>query len=481
MPCIYSASYADLERSGREAANQLKGAVSNKNAAGEVVGCTSFWTDEIRPHAPFALELTSLEAQGGNPVAFNQSGVKFKVPRATDGLYKSAVAHKRVGIFSYSVVEDRKVLATGDNAAYWIGGWGFAASPLIKITTSEGQDICNPRSGLADYIQNATNVASDQQMHEAIHLFENADGTEDVAKLQAYSRNSSIVYHPMGFSKDRFTGKVLLMSTLYLAGAAIEVNFAAKEALYIVPGQSSGAPVYVRPDGLSDAALQARLDAGWQPSLLQDSDLKASIEAMVFGVEEEERADLISRPIDQLWEEVKEIRKVVPSPVNGTAGEAYEYEVKFTEQHLIGRYTLVARTASSLRANQPFNFGGVVDVDTKIQQPIIKSAGVIFGTSVRMPMRPDIYLREYAYAAHGFARIPRGKFINQLCWQVDVQDPDHTGGADHLVIEEVILPVLFEAGVFTPESPTVDLRVFLHYHRFLRMREGGIISRYVRL
>ena len=417
---------------------------------------------------------------GGNPVNFGARGVRFRIPRQTDGLWKSSVSQRHPGICYVSApnAEGARVLATGAAAAHWINAAGFAASTSIKITTGEGQEICNPRSALADYIHDTVGIESDRQLWKETHRWETHDGSDDVAKLQAYSRDSGVFSHPMYFSKDQYTGKALLVAPMFLAGAAVEVDFAAKEALYKVPGMPVGTPVYVRPDGVSDAELQARLDAGtWFPIALGDSDLKASIDAVVFVVEEEERLDWLARPVDQLWQEIKEIRKVVPSPVNGTAGEAYEYEIKFSEQHLIGRYTLVARTSASLKNNTPFNFGGIACPDTGVQGLIIKSAGVNFGASMRVPKRSASQLNELAHSIHNAARLPRGsaKQILQICFQADMSDPDHTGGADHIVLEEVTIPLELVSDVFTRESPTVEIRLMLHMHRFLRYREVSML------
>ena len=483
MPPQLSSTYADLEHTTKEAKCFLQSAVSAKDKDGNVVGCTSFWSDEVKPHAPFGVELLTLDAQGGNPVSFGAKAVKFKVPRGADALWKASVAQKFVGICSLITNADgSRTLATGDAAPYWINAVGIAASPVIRVTTGEGQELCNARTDIMDYIKDSTNVESDRQLRVASHRFENADGSDDVKSLQAYSRHSSIKTHTMAFAWGDWTGKALLVGCMFLAGVGFEVDFAPKEGLYVVPGQACGAPVYVRPDGVSDAELQERLDAGtWRPVQLQDTDLKASIDAACIAMEEEERADLCSRPVDQLWEEVQVIRKLIPSPVNGTAGEAYEVDIKFTHQHLISRYTLVARRAISLKGNTPFDFGGIRDVDTGIQAPIIKAIGVDFGATMRIPMRDSVYLTEIAPKFHGAARIPRGKHINQVCFQLDMQDPDHTGGADALVVEDITLHTLVDPAVFTPESPTVEALLMLHYYRFVRSREGGMISRFVRL
>ena len=483
MPLMYPASFADFEIDSKEAKCLLQGAKTGVDADGNVVGPPTSWADEVRVHAPFAIE-DSTRPASGNPVAYGASGVQFKLPRQTDGCYKSAIALERVGICAVRTNADgTDELLTGAAAPYYINGYGCASTPQIRLTTTELQDICNPRSAKADWIKYCVQTESDKQMHEAVHVFELPNGDDDVAALQAFSRNTSTVYHPMGFSKDDLTSKALLCCVNFLAGGMFVVNFERKEALIALPGGAKpNVRICVRPNGASDAELAVKLASGaWKPATLQDTDLKATVEVALVGIDDDERADLMARNVDQLWAEVEEIKKVVPAPPLGTAGASLEYDLSFTKMHVYGRFALVAQRAEASKGNTPFDFGGVRDPDTGVQRDIIQAAGVNFGQSTRIPMRPSIWLREYKPTSSGAARVARGKFIYHLPFCLDMADIDHTGGPDLAVVDVTTIPMLIDASTFTPESPTITLHVFLHGWRWLRYREGGVISRFQRL
>jgi hypothetical protein len=330
---------------------------------------------------------------------------------------------------------------------------------------------------VCDWIKDTTNQPSDVQMHEGTLRFELPNGGgDDVAALQAYSSTARTVYHPLGFTFNDFTGLILPMAALYLSGAGLDVDFLAKEKAVVKP--KSAAPnmeVCVRPPGVTDEAIEA----GFKVYPLADTDLKCVVETTCVQMEDEEAEQLQAGGFEQVVADVRVIRKVVAKQELGDNG-MQEFDLKFTTPHMIGSYTVVARPAEQLAANQPFKFYSAVDAISGLPVPPIASMSITFGSSVRLGERPSVYFRELQHANH-CARIARNQFIYKQHWCVDPQDANFSGGPDHQQIDEVTLGMKLDSRNFTPQSPTLEVLLILESRRLVKYRGGGATLRFVRL
>lgn len=465
MPASTPTVHADMDMSTKEAQEFMAPYDDKEHTV------PTFWAWEHKPHAPFGFEHALIEAMGGNPVAFNSSDVKFRIPPAADGVWKGAFAAQLPGLVGvYRDEEGELRVARGADQPHWVN---FAALNLIKSTklyTADGTELLSrPRE--ADFVKEVCNTPSDRAMPVGSFAFLTPEGDDDVAALQAHSRAPRTVYRELGFSHNDFTGLVFRNAAVYLAKAGYQVDFEAKEKMVRVPEGAPKMTVCVRPRGATDADIEA---GRVRVAELSDNDLKCRLELKVVILTEPERDEWTKKAFTQIVSDVKMYRKKVNAPAVGEFDDAtLEYEYRLMGSHVTTHYSVLARPSAKDKANQPFHFWGSRDAESGLVEPPIRSMGIDFNNSERLKPREAAYFTNWEHRQHSACVPPRNIPIYGYHLCVDPQAPDHTGGPDHKIIEGVNFRMLIESSCFRTSS-FVEVFVLLWGMAAIRYCAGGL-------
>jgi hypothetical protein len=219
---------------------------------------------------------------------------------------------------------------------------------------------------------------------------------------------------------------------------------------------------------------------GRQITLLQDSDLQATVEANGIYLENDERNKFGKGVFTQLVDELQ----VIPAQAYYAAAGASEAtpSVKINPRmqfnNVVMEYITVVRREGSDVSQNYFDFSGPVDPASGLTLDPLREIGVRFNNTPRVATRTAKYFRlVQPYQYH--TNVPKD-FI--YVWSY-AKDPENglqpSGGANHTRLENVNIEYHLEPRLFSPENPNAEVITFGRSKNLLTFKFGMIHKKLV--
>jgi len=431
----------------------------------------TFWRHVHEKHTPFGLEPVEFDVQASQP-RFNGTA-KFKFPRQGDLAWHTYARFDLPGIVG---VKDGKVLR-GFDAPYWHPSTGFRL--LREATLTIGSNVIDSFTSTFLYVWEALTHKHGKKMREMIGCY---DTTEE---YQAASKRSQELWVPLPFSYCRESALAMPIVSLSFHEMVLELDFCSRNDAIL---NANGAQVFIRPDGMTDDEIEASLDPstgnmnarGRQISVLQDSDLKCTVECNLVYLENDERNKFGKGTFTQLVDELQ----VIPAQAYYAAPGATETtpSVKINPRmqfhNVIMEYITVVRREGLDNVNY-FDFSGPVDEASGQVLDPLREIGIRFNNTPRVSTRSAKYFRlvqPYQYHTnvpkdHG----PNKEFIYVWSYCKNPEDGlNPSGGANHTRLENVNIEYHLNPRLFSPNSPNAEVITYGRSKNLLTYKFGMI-------
>jgi len=431
----------------------------------------TFWRHVHDKHSPFGLEPVEFDVAASQP-RFN-GAAKYAFARQGDLCWHTYAHYQLPGLVG---IKDGKVMR-GAEAPYWHPHTGFRLTR--QATLAIGGNVIDTLSDTYLYIWEQLTHKPGKKLGEMIGSF------ETVEEQQAWSKRSQHLWVPLPFSCTREAALALPVVSLSFHQMFVELDFCSRNDAII---NTSGAQIFVRPDGMTDDEIEAAFETngrGRQISLLQDSDLRCTVEANYVYLENDERNKFGKGVFTQLVDELQ----VIPAQAYYAAAGANENtpSVKINPRmqfnNVIMEYITVVRREGLDNKNY-FSFGGPKDEASGLVLDPIREIGIRFNNTPRVATRNAKYFRlvqPYQYHSnvpkdHG----PDKEFI--YVWSY-AKDPENglqpTGGANHTRLENVNIEYHLDPRLFSPDAPNAEVITFGRSKNLLTYKYGMIHKKLV--
>lgn len=471
MPATHNAVFTEIGTKGQ--ADKLMIVEGPEDAAAQ----ESFWRHVHDKHAPFGLEPVEFDVAASQP-RFNGS-TKFAYARQGDLAWHHYVHYQLPGIVG---IKDGKVMR-GADAPYWHPYTGFRLTR--QVTLSIGNNVIDSMSDTWLYVWEQLTHKAGKKLREMIGAF------DSVEEQQAWSKRSQHLWVPLPFSCTREATLALPVVSLNFHQMFVELDFCSRNDAIVNP---QGAQIYVRPDGMTDDEIEAAFESayaarGRQIALLQDSDLRAVVEANYVYLDNDERNKFGKGVFTQLVDELQ----VIPAQAYYAAPGANENtpSVKINPRmqfnNVVMEYVTVVRRENASQdgtAGSYFDFSGPVDEASGLVLDPIREIGIRFNNTPRVSTRTAKYYRlvqPYQYHTnvpkdHG----PDKQFI--YVWSY-CKEPENglqpSGGANHTRLENVNIEYHLDPRLFSPEAPNAEVITFGRSKNLLTYKFGMIHKKLV--
>jgi len=466
MPATHNAVYTEIGTKGQ--ADKLMIAETPDESQ------ETFWRHVHDKHTPFGLEPVEFDIAASQP-RFNGTA-KFAYPRQPDLAWHHYVHYELPGIVG---IKDGRVLK-GADSPYWHPYTGFRLTR--QATLAIGGNVIDTVSDTYLYVWEALTHKAGKKLREMIGAF------DTVEEQQAWSKRSQHLWVPLPFSCSREAGLALPIVSLSFHQMFIELDVCSRNDAIINP---AGGQIFVRPNGMTDEEIEAAFESstgmrGRQISLLQDSDLKATVEANGVYLENDERTKFGKGVFTQLVDELQ----VIPAQAYYAAAGATEStpSVKINPRmqfnNVIMEYITVVRRENAGPNSNYFDFSGPVDEASGLVLDPLREIGIRFNNTPRVSTRTAKYFRlvqPYQYHTnvpldHG----PNKEFI--YVWSY-AKEPENglqpTGGANHTRLENVNVEYHIEPRLFSPDAPNAEVITFGRSKNMLTYKVGMIHKKLV--
>lgn len=458
MPATHNAVFTELGSKGQADKLML--------AEGPEESQETFWRHVHDKHSPFGLEPVEFDVAASQP-RFNGSA-KFAYPRQPDLAWHHYVHYQLPGIVG---LKDGKVLR-GSEAPYWHPHTGFRLTR--QATLAIGGNVIDSLSDTFLYVWESLTHKAGKKLGEMIGSF------DTVEEQQAWSKRSQHLWVPLPFSCCREASLALPIVSLSFHQMFVELDFCSRNDAIVNP---TGAQIFVRPDGMTDDEVEKAFSEsarGRQISLLQDSDLQATVEANGIYLENDERNKFGKGVFTQLVDELQ----VIPAQAYYAAAGATEStpSVKINPRmqfnNVVMEYITVVRREGSDSTQNYFDFSGPVDPASGLTLDPLREIGVRFNNTPRVATRTAKYFRlVQPYQYH--TNVPKD-FI--YVWSY-AKDPENglqpSGGANHTRLENVNIEYHLEPRLFSPENPNAEVITFGRSKNLLTFKFGMIHKKLV--
>ena len=434
----------------------------------------TFWRHVHDKHSPFGLEPVEFDVAAAPP-RFNGSA-KFAFARQGDLCWHLYAHYELPGLVG---IKDGKVVR-GSDAPYWHPHTGFRLTR--QATLAIGGNIIDSLTDTYLYVWEALTHKSGKKLREMIGAF------DTVEEQQAWSKRSQQLWVPLPFSCTRDSGLALPVVSLSFHQMFVELDFCSRADAIINPDD---AQIFVRPDGMTDDEIDMSLQSaqglrGRQISLLQDSDLRCSVEANYVYLENDERTKFGKGVFTQLVDELQ----VIPAQAYYAAAGATEStpSVKINPRmqfnNVIMEYITVVRRENAGPNRNHFDFGGPTDEASGTVLDPIREIGIRFNNTPRVATRNAKYFRlvqPYQYHTNVPTDFgPSKQFI--YVWSY-AKDPENalqpTGGANHTRLENVNVEYHLDPRLFSPDAPNAEVITFGRNKNLLTYKFGMIHKKLV--
>jgi len=466
MPATHNAVYTEVGTKGQ--ADKLMIAETPEESQ------DTFWRHVHDKHTPFGLEPVEFDVAASQP-RFN-GAAKFAYPRQPDLAWQHYVHYQLPGLVG---IKDGKVMK-GSDAPYWHPYTGFRLTR--SATLAIGGNVIDTLTDTFLYVWESLAHKSGHKLREMIGAF------DTVEEQQAWSKRSQHLWVPLPFSCSRDAALALPIVSLSFHQMFVELDFCSRNDAIINP---QSAQIFVRPDGMTDAEIEAIFEnpnasRGRQVSLLQDSDLRAVVEANGVYLENDERTKFGKGVFTQLVDELQ----VIPAQAYYAAAGATEStpSVKINPRmqfnNVVMEYiTVVRRENAGANANY-FDFSGPVDEASGLVLDPLREIGIRFNNTPRVSTRTAKYFRlVQPYQYH--SNVPKDFGANKefiYVWSY-AKDPENalqpTGGANHTRLENVNVEYHLEPRLFSPDAPNAEVITFGRSKNLLTYKIGMIHKKLV--
>lgn len=426
----------------------------------------TLWRSVHLKSTPSAWE--PMSAKASHNVAFGQKNVAFPIPRQADLVYSTFAKVHIPGIVGLSVSGGVHTVITGvDNEPYWTNAIGQYVLEQSRLVVGN-QEIAT--------ILNHTLFAWEELAGKpGKRLLEMIGKFDTIALRQSQSRRSRDLYVPLPTHWSENTGLSLPMTSLQFHTVTINFDFAALSTCIVRPSgfPASGANVYVRADGLTNAEIEAASI----PAVVANSDLDVELE--VFGVylDNAERSLFAHGQFEQIMSEFQhQSFNITQTVTSATESTAPKYEnLRLTLANVIQEYIVLVRRGAHETANDWFNFSGHDDSVTDTFLDPIKDMAVKFSNKERVGKRPGKFFRMVVpYVVH--TNIPR-EFIYVWSYAVEPEDYQPTQGCNHSRIPDISIDVWLDSRIFVGSS-NVNVFVIARAKNLLRFKYGLLTKRH---
>ena len=466
MPATHNAVYTEIGTKGQ--ADKLMIAETPEESQ------DTFWRHVHDKHTPFGLEPVEFDVSASQP-RFNGSA-KFAYPRQPDLAWHHYVHYELPGIVG---IKDGKV-CRGSDAPYWHPYAGYRLTR--QATLAIGGNVIDSVSDTYLYVWETLAHKPGKKLREMIGAF------ETVEEQQAWSKRSQHMWVPLPFSCTREASLALPIVSLSFHQMFIELDFCSRNDAII---NMAGAQIFVRPDGMTDDEIEMAFAGthghrGRQISLLQDSDLRAVVEANGVYLENDERTKFGKGVFTQLVDELQ----VIPAQAYYAAAGATDStpSVKINPRmqfnNVIMEYITVVRRENAGANTNFFDFSGPVDEASGTVLDPLRDIGIRFNNTPRVSTRTAKYFRlVQPYQYH--TNVPKDfgpdkEFI--YVWSY-AKDPENalqpTGGANHTRLENVNIEYHLEPRLFSPDAPNAEVITFGRSKNLLTYKVGMIHKKLV--
>jgi len=460
MPSTHNAVYTELGSKGQ--ADKLT--LSEPNDETQAV----FWRHIHDKHQPFGLEPVEFDIQASQP-RFN-GNAKYAFPRQGDLCWHTYAHYQLPGIVG---IKDGKVVK-GSDAPYWHPSIGYRLTR--QATLSIGGNVIDTLTDTYLYVWEALTHKPGKKLREMIGAF------DTVEEQQAFSKRGQHLWVPLPFYFSREGALALPVVSLAFHLMNIEIDFCSRNDAIINP---TGAQIFVRPDGMTDADIEAAFESpygvrGRQLSLLQDSDLQCVVEANYVYLDTEQRNLFGKGVFTQLYDELQ----VIPAQAYYAAGGANENtpSVKINPRmqfnNVIMEYISVVRRERADNRNY-FDFSGPVDEASGLVLDPIREMCIRFNNTPRVNSRPGKFFRlVQPYQYH--TNVPKDfgpdkQFIYVWSYAKDPEDAlNPNGGANHTRLENPNVEYHLEPRLFSPDAPNAEVITFGRSKNLLTYKQGLI-------
>jgi len=367
MSCASSAMLHEVAASGLQDATLV-------SATLEEAVLTYFRFNYLK-HTAFAIEPITFGHQGGT-AAFGQQRVRFQFPRQADLSWATFAKVTIPGICGLDTSSGHSVLTGVNQEPYWTNAVGQFI--LKKTSFCVGSTEIDVLENYQLFFWEELSGKPGKRLSEMIGKF------DTVAMRQAQSRRSRTLYVPLPFYFTENTGLALPVVSLQFHSIELHCCFAARADCVVKPAEfpSSNADVYVRPDGLTNA----QVEAGTIPRLLADSDLEVEIETFGVYLDHDERSKFAHGQFEQCISETQyqteSLNETVTSATETTAPHKKSTRLLFN--HVVTQFIIAVRRKSAETSNDWFNFGGHADAVSESTLDPIKDITIKFNNNERV-------------------------------------------------------------------------------------------------
>lgn len=418
-----------------------------------------FWRFIYEKYLPMALEPIDFDATASQ-ARFGGSA-KYQFPRQGDLAWHT---YAKISIPGLVGIKDNKVLRDADAPCY-NNAIGYRL--LKNVTLAIGGTVIDTVTDTFMYVWDALTGGANSFSKQMVGKFETLEEQRNWAK------RSHTLWVPLPFSFCRDSGLALPIVALTFHQVVLEVDFCSRADAIINP---LGAQLYVRPDGLTDDAIDTGLSNGsLSLAPLQEGDLHCNIESTYVYLENEERNMFGKNAFSSLFDELQ----VIPSQAYYAAPGATETtpSVKHTTRlqfnNSVYEYIWVVRSEGRKNANY-FDFSGPVDKASGLVLDPVREATVKFANTPRVQTRPGAYFRlvqPYQYHKNPSST---NEFIYVWSYAQDPESKHPTGGANHNRIDGVQLELALDPRIFSPENPNAEVLVFARSKNLNTFKYGMI-------
>ena len=467
MPATHNAVYTELGSKG-QADKLMLAETPEENQE-------SFWRFVHDKHAPFGLEPVEFDIAASQP-RFN-GGAKFAYARQGDLAWHHYVHYQVPGLVG---IKDGRVVR-GADAPYWHPYLGFRLTR--SATLAIGNGVIDSMSDTFMYVWEQLTHKPGKKLREMIGAF------DTVEEQQAWSKRSQHLWVPLPFSCSREAGLALPVVSLAFHQMFVELDFCSRQDAIINP---TSAQIFVRPDGMTDDEIDAMLESsgtssrGRQVSLLQDSDLQATVEANYVYLEQDERNRFGKGTFSQLVDELQVIPAQAYYAAAGATDQtpAVKINPRMQFNNVIMEYITVVRRESAEQSRNYFDFSGPTDEASGLVLDPLREIGIRFNNTPRVATRTAKYYRlVQPYQYH--TNVPKDHGLDKqfiYVWSYS-KDPENstqpTGGANHTRLENVNIEYHLEPRLFSPDAPNAEVITFGRSKNLLTYKFGMIHKKLV--
>ena len=422
----------------------------------------TFWRFVHSKTTPFALEPVDFDATASQ-AKFGGSA-KYNFPRNGDLCWH---VYAKIVLPGIVAVKDGRVLRD-EEAVSWTNAIGQAL--ISSASLAIGNTVVDTLTDNFLFVWEELSGKPGKRLGEMIGKFDTLE------ERQAFAKRSHDLYVPLPFSFTGDTGLALPIVALEFHPIVMELDFASRSSVIVNP---EGGKVYVRPNGVTDDAI----DAGLSLSQLQDSDLTCTMEANFVYLEQDERTKFAKGAFEQVVDELQvQSQQAIANAATGytESSPSVRANMRLQLNNVVMEYIFFVQSQTKKESNDVFDFSGPVDAASGLLLDPIRDVTIKFNNSQRVQTRPGSYFRlVQPYQYHTNVPGDKGRsFIYNWSYCVDPEDIQPTGGANHSRIDNVNIELNLDPRIFTPSAPTADITLLGRNKNLLRYKFGMCTKRF---